>query len=74
MDVGLKDFAILSDGKTYKNSKFFRSLEEQLAKGFIRWIKQRVMAARIYEYMAMLENIIWTKAPLKSSKTTMLSV
>ncbi|PFN69313.1 transposase, partial [Bacillus cereus] len=31
MDVGLKDFAILSDGTTYKNPKFFRSLEEKLA-------------------------------------------
>ena len=32
IDVGLKDFAILSDGTTYKNPKFFRSLEEKLAK------------------------------------------
>jgi putative transposase len=32
MDVGLKDFAILSDGTTYKNPKFFRLLEEKLAK------------------------------------------
>ncbi|MEB8857731.1 transposase, partial [Bacillus cereus] len=32
MDVGLKDFAILSDGTIYKNPKFFRSLEEKLAK------------------------------------------
>ncbi|PGN94286.1 transposase, partial [Bacillus cereus] len=27
MDEGLKDFAMLSDGTTYKNSEFFRSLE-----------------------------------------------
>ncbi|PGM48399.1 transposase, partial [Bacillus cereus] len=32
IDVGLKVFAILSDGTTYKNPKFFRSLEEKLAK------------------------------------------
>ncbi|MBE7129659.1 IS200/IS605 family element RNA-guided endonuclease TnpB [Bacillus mycoides] len=61
MDVGLKDFAILSDGTTYKNSKFFRSLEEKLAKaqrvlsrrmkGSFRWNKQRVKVARIHEYM-----------------------
>jgi len=29
IDVGLKDFAILSDSTTYKNPKFFRTLEEQ---------------------------------------------
>ncbi|PGZ74649.1 IS200/IS605 family element RNA-guided endonuclease TnpB [Bacillus sp. AFS029637] len=61
MDVGLKDFAILSDGTTYKNPKFFRSLEEELAKaqrvlsrrmkGSSRWNKQRVKVARIHEYM-----------------------
>ncbi|WP_341302079.1 IS200/IS605 family element RNA-guided endonuclease TnpB [Lysinibacillus sp. FSL H8-0500] len=32
MDVGLKDFAILSTGTVYKNPKFFRSLEKKLAK------------------------------------------
>ena len=32
VDVGLKDFAILSDGTTYANPKFFRTLEEKLAK------------------------------------------
>jgi putative transposase len=61
MDVGLKDFAILSDGTTYENPKFFRSLEERLAKaqrvlsrrtkGSLRWNKQRVKVARIHEYM-----------------------
>ncbi|EEM79985.1 Transposase, IS605 OrfB [Bacillus thuringiensis serovar huazhongensis BGSC 4BD1] len=82
MDVGLKDFAILSDGTTYQNPKFFRTLEEKLAKAqrvlsrrakeSSRWNKQRVKVARIYEYM--LEKITWTKSQLKSSKTTMLSV
>ncbi|PGB09270.1 RNA-guided endonuclease InsQ/TnpB family protein, partial [Bacillus toyonensis] len=62
MDVGLKDFAILSDGTIYENPKFFRSLEEKLAKaqrvlsrrmkGSSRWNKQRVKVARIHEYMA----------------------
>ncbi|AIE60268.1 transposase [Bacillus methanolicus MGA3] len=32
VDVGIKDFAILSDGTTYSNPKFFRSLGEKLAK------------------------------------------
>ncbi len=61
MDVGLKDFAISSDGTTYKNPKFFRLLEEKLAKaqcvlsrrmkGSSRWNKQQVKVARIHEYM-----------------------
>lgn len=32
VDVGLKDFATLSDGTVYENPKFFRSLEKKLAK------------------------------------------
>uniref|UniRef100_UPI0011250BE8 RNA-guided endonuclease TnpB family protein n=1 Tax=Bacillus cereus TaxID=1396 RepID=UPI0011250BE8 len=61
MDVGLKNFAILSDGTTYKNPEFFRSLEEKFAKaqrvlsrrmkGSSRWNKQRVKVARIHEYI-----------------------
>ncbi|MED1092556.1 IS200/IS605 family element RNA-guided endonuclease TnpB [Bacillus paramycoides] len=61
IDVGLKDFAILSNGTTYKNPKFFRTLEKKLAeaqrilsrrtKGSSRWNKQRVKVARIHEYM-----------------------
>ena len=38
VDVGLKDFAILSDGTVYSNPKFFRTLEEKLAKA------QRIMS------------------------------
>ncbi|WP_026593281.1 IS200/IS605 family element RNA-guided endonuclease TnpB [Bacillus sp. UNC437CL72CviS29] len=62
IDVGLKDFAILSDGTTYKNPKFFRILEEKLAraqrilsrrtKGSSNWNKQRVKVARIHEHIA----------------------
>jgi putative transposase len=40
VDVGLKDFAILSNGKTYANPKFFRTLEKQLAKA------QRILSRR----------------------------
>lgn len=59
IDVGLKDFATLSDGKVYENPKFFRTLEEKLAKeqrtlsrrqiGSSNWNKQRVKVARIHE-------------------------
>ena len=40
VDVGLKDFAILSDGTIYANPKFFRTLEEKLVKA------QRIMSRR----------------------------
>ncbi|MGP7819785.1 IS200/IS605 family element RNA-guided endonuclease TnpB [Niallia sp. 01092] len=59
VDVGLKDFAILSDGKRYSNPKFFRSAEEKLAKaqrimsrrtiGGANWNKAKKKVARIHE-------------------------
>ncbi|MGI0536129.1 transposase, partial [Bacillus pfraonensis] len=62
MDVGLKDFAILSDGTTYKNPKYFHILEGKLAKaqrilsrrtkGSSNWNKQRMKVARIHEHIA----------------------
>ncbi len=61
MNVELKGFTILSHGTSYKNLKFFRSVEVNLAKaqrilsrrmkGFTCWNKQRVKVARIHEYM-----------------------
>lgn len=62
MDVGLKDFAILSDGTVYSNPKFFRTLEEGLAKsqrimsrrtvGGTNWYKAKMKVARIHEKIA----------------------
>ncbi|EIJ80627.1 transposase [Bacillus methanolicus PB1] len=62
VDVGIKDFAILSDGTTYSNPKFFRSLEEKLAKGQrimsrrtvggANWHKAKKKVARIHEKIA----------------------
>jgi putative transposase len=59
VDVGLKDFAILSDGTTYSNPKFFRTLEEKLARaqrmmsrrmvGGANWYKAKIKVARIHE-------------------------
>ncbi|GIN57059.1 IS200/IS605 family element RNA-guided endonuclease TnpB [Lederbergia ruris] len=59
VDVGLRDFATLSDGTVYKNPKFFRALEEKLARaqrilsrrqiGSSNWHKQRVKVAKIHE-------------------------
>ena len=59
IDVGLKEFAVLSDGTKYDNPKWFRKLEEQLAKaqrilsrrkkGGSNWNKQRIKVARLHE-------------------------
>ena len=59
IDVGLKDFAILSDGTTYSNPKFFHRLEKKLAKaqrimsrrtiGGANWYKAKIKVARIHE-------------------------
>ena len=40
VDVGLKNFAILSDGTVYQNSKFFRMVENKFAKA------QRILSRR----------------------------
>lgn len=62
IDVGLKDLAILSDGTIYSNPKFFRTLEEKLAKaqrimsrrtvGGANWYKAKKKVARIHEKIA----------------------
>ncbi len=59
IDVGLKDFVILSDGTTYSNPRFFRTLEEKLGKaqrimsrrtvGGANWYKAKMKVARIHE-------------------------
>ncbi|NNU89251.1 IS200/IS605 family element RNA-guided endonuclease TnpB [Anoxybacillus sp. CHMUD] len=59
IDVGLKEFAVLSDGTKYANPKWLHKLEEQLAKaqrilsrrkkGGSNWNKQRIKVARLHE-------------------------
>ncbi|WP_145949629.1 IS200/IS605 family element RNA-guided endonuclease TnpB [Paenibacillus sp. Y412MC10] len=59
IDVGLKDFAVLSNGEVFENPKFLRKLEKKLAreqrklsrrkKGFSNWEKQRIKVARLHE-------------------------
>ncbi len=59
LDLGIKDFAILSDGTIYGNPKWLRTLEEKLVKaqrilsrrkiGGANWNKQRMKVARIHE-------------------------
>jgi putative transposase len=62
IDLGLKDFAILSNGEVFKNPKFLRNMERKLireqrilckrVKGSSNWNKQRVKVARIHESIA----------------------
>ena len=59
VDVGLKNIAILSTGEVFSNPKWFRKLEEKLAKaqrslsrrtkGGSNWNKQRIKVAKIHE-------------------------
>lgn len=59
IDLGLKEFAILSDGTKVKPSRFFRKYEQQLSrwqrilsrrtKGGSNWHKARIKVARIHE-------------------------
>ena len=66
IDVGLKEFAILSDGTKYENPKWFHKLEKKLAKeqrilsrrkqGGSNWNKQRIKVARIYEKITNARN------------------
>lgn len=62
IDLGLKDFAILSNGEVFENPKFLRNMEQKLireqrilsrrVKGSSNWNKQRVKVARIHEHIA----------------------
>ena len=61
IDVGIKDFAILSDGTKILNNRYLVKSEKKLRKaqrklsrmikGSANWQKQRVRVARIYEYI-----------------------
>jgi len=59
VDVGLKDFAVCSNGEVFKNPRFLRSLEQKLIRaqrtlsrrtiGSSNWYKQKQRIARIHE-------------------------
>ncbi len=59
VDVGLKSFAVLSNGQVFENPQFLRKLEQKLSreqrilskrvKGSSNWHKQRIKVARIHE-------------------------
>ncbi|MGD6817290.1 IS200/IS605 family element RNA-guided endonuclease TnpB [Metabacillus sp. 84] len=66
IDVGLKSFAVLSNGTIYQNPRFFRNLEEKLAKaqrvlsrrtfGSSNWKKQKTKVALIHERIVNARN------------------
>ena len=62
LDVGIKSFAVSSDGVEYANPKYLRQSEKKLArlqrqlsrktKGSTNWNKARIRVARLNEYIA----------------------
>ena len=62
LDVGIKSFAVASDGTEYPNPKYLRRSEKKLArlqrqlsrktKGSQNWNKARVRVARLHEHIA----------------------
>jgi len=54
VDVGLKNFAILSDGTVYQNDRYFRSLEKKLAR------EQRKLSRR--QHIALNKKITLSEA------------
>lgn len=66
IDVGIKDFATLSDETKIENPKWFRKIEEKLAKaqhilsrrkhGSSNWYKQKKKVANIHEKIANQRN------------------
>ena len=62
IDLGIKDFAITSEGEIFENPKFLRKLEYKLTKaqqslsrkkiGSKRWYKQKLKVAKIHEGIA----------------------
>ena len=66
VDVGLKDFATLSDSTIYANPKFFRTLEEKLVnaqrimsrrkEGGANWYKAKIKVARLHEKITNTRN------------------
>ena len=62
LDMGLKDFAVFSNGTTYPNSKYLAKSQRKLAKlqrrlsrkskGSSNWEKQRIKVARLHEHIS----------------------
>lgn len=62
VDLGIKDFAITSDGKVFENPKLLRKLEYKLSRaqknlsrkklGSQRWHKQKLIVGKIHEQIA----------------------
>lgn len=62
LDLGIADFAILSDGNKIKNPQFYEKSEEKLAKlqrelsrktiGSNRWNKARIKVAKLQKYIS----------------------
>ena len=79
IDLGLKDFAILSNGVKIKNPRTLKSLEDKYrrlakavsrkVKGSSNYQKARVKLARFHEYVANIRKDFLHKLTLKLVKT-----
>lgn len=66
IDLGIKDFAITSDGQKFENHKYFSKSQKKLAKlqhelsrkpkGSSNWSKARIKVARMYEKISNQRN------------------
>ena len=75
IDLGLKEFAITSDGIKYANPKYLKQSLEKLAKlqrklsrktkGGSRWNKDRIKVAKLHEYIANQRNDFLQKLSTK---------
>jgi len=80
IDLGIKDFAVTSDGEVFENPKWLRKTEKRLRKlnkdlsrkklGSKNWEKTRLLLAKTYEKLAIKEGIIYTNYLLKLSTRT----
>ncbi len=66
IDVGLKDFAILSDSTIYDNPKFFRSLEKKLSKEQRKLSRKKEQALK--DGRKLLESKNYQKQRIKVAK------
>ncbi len=80
IDVGLTNFATLSDGTVYENPRFFRTLEKKLAKAQVILSRRQIGINKKEKWLEftkrlrMQEKICWIKSLLILSKTTTLLV
>ena len=80
IDLGLKEFAICSNGERFDNPKYLRKLEKRLSKlqkdlsrkkkGSNNWNKARLKVCKLHEKIANQRNDFLQKLSSKLMKTS----